>query len=483
MLIVGANMSRRISSNTHLTLRIRRHLHILALGCILAALPHGTQAATENSDSQIAEVERSGGLSSARGRHDLPALIAYALTHNPEVSATAFDTQAASARTTQAHGADLPRISIEGGYALNQPDLRLIAARFNGELGVFGNNILATDLVLRLPLYAGGRLVAEMRAAELLEASAGQRLARSKGDLVYNVSSLYFGQLAQMRLIESLDVSAAALASHLEQVNALIAARKAARVDALRSEVKLADLRQRSLRERNTLAVQQRALLNLMGAGEASADFALAGTLSRPASEYRTTATLGESALEHRPDMIGARAEFDAQKARVEAARAGNRPTINLVAAVGNRSMVQPTQQPSGQPASDTVSRIGITLEIPLYDGGRTTGRVDEETAKLEAQRQRLDKLRMQIRLEVDTAHANLASALERLASTDKVISLATESLRIEQEKYALGRGTELDVLDAQSALLDAETTRIRTLADANASAAQLTWATGENLR
>jgi len=344
---------------------------------MLATLPHGAQTAPASTDPQSAVNERSAGLLLASGRHDLPALIAYALTHNPEVSATAFDGQAASARTRQAQSAELPRISIEGGYALYQPDLRLIAASFNGELGVFGNNILATDLVLRLPLYAGGRLVAEMRAAELLEASTGQRLARSKGDLVYNISSLYFGQLAQMRLIESLDASAATLVSHLDQVNAMIAARKAARVDALRTEVKLADFRQRSLRERNTLAVQQRVLLNLMGAREASADFALAGTLSRPASEYRTTATLGESALEHRPDMIGARAEFDAQKARVEAARAGHRPTINLVAAVGNRSMVQPTQQPSGQPGSDTVSRIGITLEIPLYEGGRTTARVD----------------------------------------------------------------------------------------------------------
>lgn len=483
MPIIVATMRRRTSPSATLTRRIQCVLVVPALGILLAALPHDSQAATESSDPQVAVNERAAGLPPASGRHTLPALVAYALTHNPEVSATAFDGQAASARTKQAEGAHLPRISIEGGYALYQPDLRLIAARFNGELGVFGNNILATDLVLRLPLYAGGRLAAEMRAAELLEASAGQRLARSKGDLVYNISSLYFGQLAQMRLIESLDVSAATLASHLDQVNALIAARKAARVDALRTEVKLADLRQRSLRERNTLAVQQRALLNLMGASEASADFALAGTLGRPATEYRTTATLAESALESRPDMIGARAELDAQKARVEAARAGNRPTINLVGAVGNRSMVQPTQQPSGQSASDTVSRIGITLEIPLYEGGRTTARVDEETAKLEAQRERLDKLRMQIRLEVDTAHANLASALERLAGMDKFIALANESLRIEQEKYTLGRGTELDVLDAQAALLDAETAQIRTLADANAAAAQLAWATGENLR
>jgi len=107
---------------------------------------------------------------------------------------------------------------------------------------------------------------------------------------------------------------------------------------------------------------------------------------------------------------------------------------------------------------------------------------VDEENVKLAAQRERLLKLQLQIHLEIETAHANLTSALERLTSTGKAIELAQESLRIEQEKYALLRGTAQEVLDAQSALLDAQTNRIRALADANTSAAQLAFATGEPL-
>lgn len=416
------------------------------------------------------------------GSQTLQQLIAFALAHNPEISATAFDGEAAAARTEAAQGALLPRISIEGGYTRYGDDLRLTAARYNGELGVFGNNILTTDLVLRLPLYTGGRLIAEMRAAELLEVSAGQRLARSQGDLVYNVSSLYFSQLAQARLIESLRFSAETLAAQLDRVNALIAARKAAKVDALRTEVKFADIRQRLLREQNSLVIQRQALLNLMGAGGAALDFALAGTLTSPPADRRPLASLVETALLRRPDVLAARAEVAAQTERVEAARAGHWPTVNLVGAVGIRAMNDPTQQPPGQNARDDASRIGITVEIPLFEGGRTTARVNEENAKLNAQRERLAKLQWQIRLEVETAHTNLASALERLASTGKAIELATESLRIEQEKYALARGTVLDVLDAQSAQLDAQANHIRALAEANAAAAQLALATGENL-
>jgi len=405
----------------------------------------------------------------------LPQLIDFALAHNPEIAASTYDGQAASARSQATRAARLPRVGIEAGYTRYGDDLRLTTARYNGELGVFGDNLLTADLVLRLPLYSGGRLTAEMRAADLLETPAGQRLARSKGDLVFNVSSLYYGQLAQMRLIESLGFSAETLAGQLKRVNALIAGRKAAKVDALRTEVKLADIHQRLLREKNSLAVQRQALLNLMGAGRAEDDFALAGDLQPPAREARNFEILAASALERRPDARAARTEF-------EAARAGYRPTLNLVGAMGNRSMGHPTQHPAGLSSNDDAARIGLTFEMPLYDGGRTGARVDEENAKLGAQRERLTRLQLQIRLEVETASANLASALVRLASTDMAIELAQESLRIEQEKYALSRGTAQDVLDAQSALLEAQTNHIRALADANAATAQLALATGENL-
>jgi len=430
-----------------------------------------------------AEAAESGdGRPLVSGRQSLRQLQAFALEHNPEVSASAFDGQAAHARTGGAVGARLPRLTIESSYNRYDPDLRLTAARYNGELGVFGDNILTTDLVLRLPLFTGGRLVAEVRAAELLEASAGQRLARTRGDLVYNVASLYFGMLAQQRLIASLALSVDALTAHHGQVQALIAGRKAAAVDGLRSEVKLADIRQRRVREQNILAIQRQSLLNLLGAGGATTDFSLADELVPPPAEATGIDVLVETALRQRPDVLAARHELDAQDARVDAARAGHWPTVNLVGAVGNRSMSNPMQLPKGLSDSDRVSRVGITVEIPLFEGGRTAARIDEERARLNAQRERLEKLLLQVRLDLTNASATLASALERLQSTEKAVELAAKVAEIEREKYALGRGTQLDVLDAQNALIDAEASHIRALADANTAKAQLLWAKGEQL-
>lgn len=415
------------------------------------------------------------------GQHTLRSLQAFALTHNPEVAAAGFDRQAAQARSTNAAGAHLPRLSLEGGYTRSDPDIRLAAARYNGEPGVFGDNLLATELVLRLPLYAGGRLVAEMKAAELLEASAGQRLARSKADLAYNIASLYYANLAQQHLVDALESSQRALAGHLDQVKALIEGRKAAAVDALRAEVKLADIRQRVMRERNTLAIQRQALLNLAGASGAATDFALIDALVAPASVNGNNDALTAAALTRRPDIAAARFELEAQAARIDAARGGHRPTVNLVAATGNRRMFDPVQQPNGLSSSENSSRIGITFEMPLFEGGRTNARIDEEQAKFNALRERFEKLRLQAQLDVSSAIANLNSALERVGSAEKAVLLARRVTEIEREKYTLGRGTELNVLDAESALLDAVASHIRALVDANTAQAQLHWASGED--
>jgi outer membrane protein len=79
----------------------------------------------------------------------------------------------------------------------------------------------------------------------------------------------------------------------------------------------------------------------------------------------------------------------------------------------------------------------------------------------------------------VETAVLNVGASLERVHATEKAIEQAKESLRIEREKYDLGKGAIVDVLDAQSALLDSQTNYYRALADYNVALAQLRLATG----
>ena len=70
-------------------------------------------------------------------------------------------------------------------------------------------------------------------------------------------------------------------------------------------------------------------------------------------------------------------------------------------------------------------------------------------------------------------------TAQAAVAVTEKSILTARESLRITRDKAALDYGTAADVLDAQAALLQAETAHSAALAELNTAFALLDLAVG----
>lgn len=409
----------------------------------------------------------------------LERAIAIALERNPDVGAASADVEAAAAQEDVAGAARWPFAHVLGSYTRFQDDQRLGQGTRNGEAGVFSEDIFNADLVVSLPLYTGGRITNEIRASELLRLSAEHRFDRTREEIVFNVSSVFHSMLGQRHVIESLAFSRNTLDEHRNRVNDLIAAQKAAKVDLLRTEVRLADLDQRIVRERNTLAIQQRVLLNLMGVEDIQGQVDVQGELASPT----LTVNIEESyaaALAQRSDYLSTQAGYEAQARRVDIARGEHRPTVSARGLYGGRWAGHASDAPHGTERFEDVGAVGVILDIPLFEGGRISARVRQEQARLRAAQERLRKLELLVGLDVQSAVLNINSSRERIAATEKSIEQAKESLRIEQEKYALGKGSITDVLDAQSALLEAQTSYYRALADYNIAIAQLRLATGE---
>ena len=416
---------------------------------------------------------------------------------------------------------------LAGSYFHHQDDQRLVPPSSPGEATYFTDDLVSADLVLRLPLYTGGRIVNEIRAADLLARSAEHSLARTREELVFNVTSTYYAILAQRHVIESLAFSLTTLEEHVARVQNLIDAQKAAKVDRLRTEVRLSDLDQQLIQERNVLAIQLRLLSNLMGLTEPKASMLdIAGDLSMP--EVPSSDTAMDHVLDRREDYAAAVAALEAQARRVDIARGARDPQVALEASYGGRWGIGGSGDPAssgsraialdaqGNPtyavtaplaggatltptygmnglnslrlsrtttdAADSfedVGRVGVTVDLPLFEGGSLRAQVAKERARLHAAQQRLRKLELQIRLEVETAVLNVNSARERVGVTQKSIAEAEESLRIETQKYDFGKGAIVDVLDAQAALLNAQTNYYRALADFRVAEAQVQLAAG----
>jgi outer membrane protein TolC len=432
----------------------------------------------------------------------LEQCIETARANNPSLAAGIWDVQTTLAQWNIAAAEKWPNVRGTAGYNSHLQNQRLIPVRKNNDPGMFSSSLFAGDIILRLPLFTGGRITNEINAAALLSQAAEHRLARTWEELVFNVSSTFYTILGQRPLIESLQFSTKVLNKQRQRVLDMMRVGKAAKVDVLRTEVRLSDLDQRLVREQTVSEIQRRVLGTLMGIGDGSRPVTVRGNLSL---NRRVPDLHGAIAMAYaeRGDYRAARASLDAQMARVAAARGALWPTLSLAGSYGTRvaagitdsgaafiNRFVATPKPLGQgdfafrsPGVSSqlpIGNIGVVADYPLFDGGRISAQIREQEARLASAQANLRKLELQIRLDVETALLNVTSSRQRVQSTQKAIEQSKESFRIESEKYDLGKGSITDVLDAQAAMLDTQTNYYRALAEYNIALAQLGLATGE---
>jgi len=124
---------------------------------------------------------------------------------------------------------------------------------------------------------------------------------------------------------------------------------------------------------------------------------------------------------------------------------------------------------------------LAVTLKVPLFDGWRTAGKVAQARADRARVGQDRVAIQTQIDLEAKQAVDRLRVAASVYRSTDLNVAQARKALDMIEANYRLGAATTLDVIDAQSALAQAEFSRVEALhAHANARAG-LRYVTGQD--
>jgi len=184
----------------------------------------------------------------------------------------------------------------------------------------------------------------------------------------------------------------------------------------------------------------------------------------------QNVARLIEQARQNRPDLQAAEATLKAAEANAEAARAAGKPTVALTAAANlNNSAGINTHG----------STLGVSLSVPLFSGYAPTYRIRLAEAQIETRKAQLERLRLQVALDVWTAWQNLTTATQALRTTVDLLGSATQSERVALGRYKAGAGIMLDVLTAQTALASARQQRIQAELNWNVSRATLAQAMG----
>ncbi|MEY3638811.1 MAG: hypothetical protein RIR68_1944 [Pseudomonadota bacterium] len=175
------------------------------------------------------------------------------------------------------------------------------------------------------------------------------------------------------------------------------------------------------------------------------------------------------------PAIHSARAQFLASQAKVRVAQAEGLPSLDYT-----QNFYQNGYPNQGLlPTSSTVTTVGLTLNVPLFEGFARTYKVRGAQAQSEQIEAQLRDAELQVLMEVVKAHADTLSSIENLQTSNLLLEAANASRQSSQKRYDNGVADVLELLSTQNALADAQQERVRCLAEWRSANLRLLASTG----
>lgn len=379
--------------------------------------------------------------------------VVYALRHNPDVLNAIEQIRLTRGQVITVTAQALPQITLAPGYTAQQRDLAVTSPQnqaWNVQLG-------ASQL-----LFDGGNVISGIRAAKFVQDASYFQLRNTIDTLIANVKSNFFQIVLNRSLILAQEESVQLLESQLQDQINRYEAGTVPRFNVLQAEVQLANAIPPLIQARNNLRISQYQLVQLLGmdypAGRQDAiPFNIIGDLTPVIRKINTEQSI-RTAITRSPGLKAQRQNILSQAQNVNVAISGYLPKVTANAGYLFQNDSQSPQ------LSDVVNGwfFGVQGSWAIFDGFATAGNVMQAKSQLQTAKINYDNGVRQLVLTVQQAISNLQTAQETLASQQASVAQATEALRLSRERLDAGAGTQLDVLNAQVQLLQAQTTELQ---------------------
>ncbi|MCC7641837.1 MULTISPECIES: TolC family protein [unclassified Janthinobacterium] len=390
----------------------------------------------------------------------LPAAVDLALCHNAQVRGAWAGIRLQAAGVGEARAAFLPTLNA----GVSRVHDRTAYPGASTPSGSLNSNTGSLNLSWRLFDF-GGRAAGRRSAQALLDAALANRDAVLQKTLAATVSAYFDAQTAranvrmreQYRALANETVLATqrraqrGLGSHSDTLQAASALAKAA-LGASRADGEFQKARAVLV---YTLGLPAEAGVILDDDG----DDAAAGL--REGLQDELHAWLAR-ARERHPAIVAAQAQLAAARERVAVSESEGRPSIDLTANIYQNG--RPNQGLS--PASTRETLVGISLNIPLFDGFARHYKVRGALAQAGQREAEAQDVKQQTLMELVKTHAEASTALANLAASQAWLDAARDAQASVRRKFGLGAADILEMLNTQSALLEAQQERIRCQAE-----------------
>lgn len=424
---------------------------VLASGCrtqTRTALEDSVQQSRDQAfrDWQTSRKKATDRLTLLSGPLTLQDAVNLALAHNRALLAVLEQQEIARGRVLESYSEALPSVSLTGNYTrLDEPSSFEVGGQ-SISLGFQDN--YSMGLQVRQPVFRGGAIPAALRAGQLFALLSNEEVRAAVQGTIFAVARDYFEARLAGHLFTVNEDAVKSASAHLADVRKRRGEGMATDYDVLRAQVDVSNFQAEMIQQRNRMDLAKARLLKTMGVSQESAvEIADPLTFEPIRPIFAEAVRMGNT---NRPDLRAAELGLRMQGEALRIAQSRYWPEVDAVLA---ENWARP------DPHSSTVNDwgdawyVGLTVEIPIFDGLRREGRIVQEKARLQQRRFELEDTEERALLDVQQAVLNLRDAEEFVESQQLNLERAREALRLVETGYREGVNTEVETTDARAAL------------------------------
>jgi outer membrane protein TolC len=307
-----------------------------------------------------------------------------------------------------------------------------------GPFNVFDARVYLSQSVLDFGALNGAR-------AEAHNLEAARLTHRSARDFVIHVAgNLYIQALAASARVDAVRAQQQTAQALYNQALDLKQGGIVAGIDVLRAELQLNAQTQRATTAVNEFEKAKLQLARAIGL-PLGQPFALDANLPDVPAGDMSLDTAVELAYKSRPDYLAALERVRGAESERQSVIGSALPSVHLNADYGAIGLTPGDAQ-------STFAVMGA-VNVPIFQGGRTRGRLAEADADLRTRRAEAEDLKTSIYYEVRGAFLDLETTAQQLAVAGKARDLAGEQLTQARDRFAAGVASNIEVVQAQDAV------------------------------
>jgi outer membrane protein TolC len=421
------------------------------------------------STSSISKMPFSGKLS-------LKEAVARGLEYNLGAVGLTIAMQQAQGQARVVRSALMPNINSTLSETVQQTDLQASGFRFSspfpgftipsivGPFNYFDLRARLSQTVADLTAWNNYKSAKETLHADTL-------LAQDSKDLVVlAVGGAYLQVIAAKARVESakaqLDTANVLYQQTSQQRNVGLLAQ----IDVNKSQVQMLTQKQRLASLENDFAKQKINLARLTGLPP-NDRYDLSDDVPFAAAPVTGEDEAVAQALMQRPDIKAADAQIVAAERVLSAARAERLPSLSLNADYGVIG-TNPAE-------SHGTFSVSGTLRLPIWQGGKTEGDIQQANAALAQRRAEREDIRSRVEAEVRNAFLDLQAAASQVEVSRQNRDVTRETLTLTRQRFDAGVTDASDVSQAQSSVASAELDYINSVFAHNVAKLSLARAAG----